>query len=657
MHSEIQATCVLSHVIKEWGLDTPSFSNGAVYADFDNDGDLDLVVNNVNMPAHIYENKSSEIYNRRHYLTVKLKGPELNSYGLGAQVTVESDNLEQYQNHMPMKSYQSTTDHRLLFGLGTDSIINRISVLWPDGKITERQNVGADQIIEIDYGDAIEKIAPEHPEVSPLFKTATSKSILAYRHIENKYVDFDRDRLAFFMKSNEGPCMCTGDVNQDGLVDVYIGGAKGQAGRLFVQNNTGSFNSVLTPFEDDAQSEDTDCIFFNADGDAYPDLYVTSGGIEFSNTSLALRDRFYSNDGSGTLIKSDQRLPTGRNTASSTVASADFDNDGDTDLFVGSRLRPFLYGTPVDGYILQNDEGVFSNITDDIAPGLKEIGMITDAAWTDLNSDGEMDLVVIGDWMAIHIFINDNSSFTDQTEKWGLKSTRGLWKSLEIADLDSDGRPDLVAGNLGLNSLLEASEKEPLELWVNDFDRNGTVEQILTAYNDGESYPVVLRQDMVMQMPFLKTKYLRFGNYKNQTITDIFSPEQLERAIRLEVTMLETAAMLNKGDKFEIVSLPEVAQFSPVYAIEANDFDRDGNPDIVCGGNLYRGKPELGIHDASYGNFLRGAGDGTFMDIPKPISGYELKGEIRNITSIQSANKNLLLVARNNDSLMIFTYD
>jgi enediyne biosynthesis protein E4 len=641
----------------DWGLDEPSFSNGAAYADFDNDGDLDLAINNVNMPAHIYENKSNEIYPERHYLSIQLAGPELNTFGLGAQITVETASLKQYQNHMPMKSYQSTTDHRILFGTGPDTIVKRISVQWHDGRITELLDIPVDGQILIAYEDATDMIKVKKQESSTLFQSVDAGSILAFNHVENKFVDFDRDRLAFFMKSNEGPCMCKGDVNGDGLEDVYLGGAKGSSAYLFIQNSSGSFSPVSDPFELDSESEDTDCAFFDANGNGFRDLYVTSGGNEFSNTSIALQDRLYINNGSGAFSKSAQRLPTRRNTTSSTVAPADFDNDGDIDLFVGTRLRPFLYGTPVDGYLLENHGGEFKNITAERAPGLTELGMITDASWADFDADGDLDLVVIGEWMSVHIFLNDKGYFTDQTQEWGLGSTSGLWKSIAIADLNHDGKPDLVVGNLGLNSRLKASENEPLELWINDFDQNSAVEQILTAYNDGVSYPIVLRQDLVMQMPALKAQYLRFSNYKNQTITDIFTPEQLERAIKLDVTMLESVVMLNTGDMFEAVPLPEVVQFSPVYAIEVNDFDNDGIPDIVCGGNLYRGKPELGIHDASYGNFLRGTGDGSFVAVPAVISGYEVNGEIRNIASFQSATGNVLLIARNNDSLLIFKYD
>jgi len=500
-------------------------------------------------------------------------------------------------------------------------------------------------------------IPEKHP--SPVFQKMEYIKGLEFTHRENDFVDFERDRLLFQMLSNEGPHMAVGDVNGDRLDDVYVCGAKGYPGALFVQDEQAHFKKTnISLFETDRISEDTDCAFFDADGDGDPDLYVTSGGNEFPQSSSALLDRMYINDGRGNFSKSPQTLLSDRYESSSCVQPADYDNDGDTDLFVGIRLKPFLYGVPVNGYLLENDGyGNFSNVSGKRAPGLKEIGMITDMTWADVDNDGDPDMVIVGDWMPVKIFINDHGTFTDESEQFGLSNTEGWWKKIIAKDLNGDGNVDFVLGNHGLNSRFKASAQQPVTMYVNDFDMNGSVEQIICTYNGNKSYPVVMKNDLIKQIPALEKKYKTFEDYKEQTIEDIFPGEVLQRAVKLNARVLESCVMINTGlASFHLNFLPVEAQFSPVYAIIADDFDDDGICDIVIGGNQYRAKPETGIYDAGYGLYLKGNTEGTWCTVPSVLSGLFTKGEIRDLKILNTFGSRIIAVVRNNDKLEFYKY-
>ncbi|MEM6698062.1 MAG: VCBS repeat-containing protein, partial [Bacteroidota bacterium] len=488
--------------------------------------------------------------------------------------------------------------------------------------------------------------------ISPVF--IPHPSSLNFVHQENAFSDFNRDRLLFQMLSNEGPKIAKGDVNGDGLEDVYICGAKDQVGGLFLQRGNRQFvRKQQAVFEKDQLSEDTDALFFDADGDGDQDLYVASGGNEFPVSSSALMDRLYLNDGNGNFQKSNQVLPTFQFESTACVEAADFDQDGDQDLFVGIRLRPFLYGVPMNGYLLENDgTGKFKNVTPQLAPELKNLGLLTDALWLDADNDNDLDLIVAGEWMPITLFINNNGQFNKSTNQQ-INEKNGFWHCLQAADLDQDGDLDFIAGNMGKNTRLKANPDKPLQLYINDFDQNGTAEQILTQYEGDQAYPLVLRNDLIMQLPHLKKKYLQFENYQAQKIEDIFTPKELQNTLTLEINTLETTLFINQGDgTFTSKALPIEAQFSPVYSIATADFDKDGNLDILLGGNFYRSKPELGIYDASYGTFLKGDGKGNFSTIPVRESGFSVKGEIRDIEVLED----LILVGRNDDGVIILNY-
>ena len=640
---------------KEWGMGTPSFSNGSAYGDLDNDGDLDLVINNVNSPASVLRNETDQLLPQNHYLKFELKGVGKNTFAFGTKITITHKASTFYIEQMPIRGFESSMDPRPNIGLGKIDTVEQILIEWPDGKGQLLVNIPTNQTLHLDQRDGVSLI-PKVKKESPVFERPLD-NLISFIHVENEFVDFDRDPLIYQMLSSEGPRMSKGDINGDGREDVYIGGAKDQPGALFVQTPVGSFkrtNEML--LEKDKVSEDMGSLFFDADGDGDQDLYVCSGSNEFSSSSTALSDRLYMNDGRGNLTKSPQILPVSRFESTSTVKATDYDQDGDLDLFVGVRLLPFSYGMPVNGYILTNDgRGNFQDVSQQIAPGLQNLGMITDAAWADVDGDNDEDLLVVGEFMPVKVFINEVGKFIDQTVQSGLGKSNGWWNRLEAADVDKDGDIDFVIGNHGKNSRFRASLNKPVCMYVNDFDQNGTIEQLICTYNGDKSYPMALRHDLVSQVPSLKKKYLKYENYKNQTITDIFSPEQLKGALKLEAYEFSTSILINDGKgKFTLKALPVEAQFAPVFGIELADFDMDGSTDILLGGNFYKSKPEVGRYDASYGLLLQGNGKGDFTSRSARESGIRIEGEVRDIISMRAGKETLILVARNNEAIVTY---
>lgn len=647
----------------EWGLDAPGFSNGAAYGDLDNDGDLDLVVNNVNMPAFLYRNEGRQKTPGNHYLKLDLRGSGKNTFAVGSRIMAERGHQKFYIEQMPMRGFESTVDHRPNLGLGDITLLDRLTVTWPDGSVTVLDSVSVDQTLLLRQSDAVFVTTRREQKPMPdgnIFREVSS-DLINYRHRENEFVDFDRDQLIYHMLSTEGPRMAKGDVNGDGWEDIFIGGAKDHPGALFLQTSGGGFiRANQNLFERDRGHEDMGSLFFDADNDGDLDLYVCSGGNEFSPSSTALIDRLYFNDGSGNFSRSSQILPAGSTFEStSTVKAADYDGDGDLDLFVGTRLRPFLYGLPMKGYLLENDgQGVFRDVTRERSPEMEELGMITDALWTDIDGDSDPDLVIVGEYMPIKVFLNQQGHYTDVTKQAGLEGTNGWWNRIEAADLDNDGDLDLIIGNHGTNSKFKASPEKPLCMHINDFDKNGSIEHLICKFNGEQKYPMILRHDLVAQIPSLKKKYLKYETFKDESLEDIFTEEQLDGTLELKAFELRSSIAINDGNgKFTLKPLPLEAQFAPVFGIEILDYDHDEKTDLLIGGNLYRVKPEVGRYDASQGLLLKGDGTGNFQSVPGSVSGIRVEGEIRDIIQLKTRTGSVVIFSRNNEAIKVYSMD
>ena len=638
------------NVSEEFGFDNKTFSNGSAYGDFDNDGDLDLVINNVNMLSNIYENKSSN-----NWISFSFDSSSKNKFGVGNKIFLYTKNGLQFQELSPMRGFQSSVDYRLNFGIGNISNVDSVKIVWNNNQESTLQNlkINSHHLIKEDN-----MIKSHNKNTSNKQKQILSQSMsnIDYTHIENNFVDFDRERLLFKMNSSEGPCLCVADFNQDGLDDIFIGSAKNQVSKIYYQIKKGEFKEYSEPFENDLLSEDVNCVVDDFDGDGRIDLIVASGGSEFSNFSPELRDRLYLNNGYMNFQKLDNSFASILTFEStSTISSDDIDNDGDKDLFVGTRLNPGSYGTQTKNFILiNNGKGIFSDATSQYLGKDKIMKMVTDSEFIDIDNDGKNELVVVGEWMPILVFKNLNNKFLNISDSLGLSKTNGLYNEVHCLDINNDGFNDIIIGNYGLNSMFKASVDKPLTLYVNDFDKNGRTEQILGMYYEDNLYPIVQLKDLWMQLPYLKKEYLKFENYKNKKMNELLDKSAMKNTKILEVYNLASLILKNEsGIKFQIDTLPFMAQISPIYSILSDDLNNDGYNDIILGGNLSEIKPEFGPSKASYSSLFIGNKDSKFEYITSNKSGIFIDGDLRDLVKMKINKKDSYIFALNNSKIKI----
>jgi len=634
-----------------WGLTDLTFSSGAAYGDLDNDGDLDLVVNNVNMPSWIYQNNSQELDNLQNHLTIQLKGVGQNSQAIGSKIKVYAGGQIFYQELNPFRGFESTVDTKILFGLGTDKP-DSLEIIWPDGYSTLLYDVPVNERLSFDQKEG-QKMTECKDTKSTIFKEQTD--LLSFTHKEQPYVDFDKDRLLFQMNSSEGPCQCKADVNHDGRDDLYVGGASGQSGALFIQDEAG-FQKINKPFDQAISSEDLSCAFFDANGDGHLDLYVASGSSEFDVYALGLLDHLFFGDGRGAFKDSYQKLPNKGFESNSVVLPMDFDEDGDFDLFVGGRQRPGYYGVPTNSYILKNDGfGNYVNITREVAPSFLKLGMITDAISADLDQNGSEELIVVGHWMTPKVFRYDGRLFEEITEKFELDNLTGLYNTVAKGDFNEDGYPDLIFGNHGTNTRFHASNAQPLGLLVNDFDQNGSIDLIASMFQDGEEYPFVQLKDLTMQLPYIKKRYLKFFDFKEATLQEIFGEKITRGGYHLKVNELKSFLWMNDPDQEYVrVDLPFNFQLFPIYDFLVDDFNSDQHLDVIAVGNFLRSKPEIGSNMGGHTALGMGNGSDSFKFVMNSKTGISISEEVRSIESLYIKDKQALVFGINNGKNKIF---
>lgn len=647
-----------SNQTSAWGLQNSTVTTGAAYVDLDNDGDLDIVTNNTNASAGIYRNNTDQL-GRNHHLRVKLVGEKANRFGIGAKVYVTTRFSQQVQEAYPVRGYQSTVDNTLLFGLGAATQVADVCVMWPGGHISSYQGIKADTTLVVRQTEsgANLPLSVADKATQPLFKDFTNLSGLFYRQQENSYVDVKFEPLIPVQLSRQGPMMAKGDVDGNGTEDVFIGGPAGQSGQLFLQSLDGTFVSASKqPWSADKSCEDVGCLFFDADTDGDLDLYVVSGGNEFPLGSAQLQDRLYINGGRGQFSQAAPGTIPIETASGSCVVSADYDQDGDLDLFVGGRIRPGQYPLTSPGGILRNDtdrqthQVLFTVATAEVCPALKQPGMVTDALWTDVNGDHWPDLLVVGEWMPISLFINQGGKLVDQSKAAGLAGTGGFWNRISSGDLDNDGDTDYILGNLGLNSSFRASPTQPIQLYAGDFNDDGRIDPLICQYTQGKSYPVASRDELLEQISTLRKKFIRYAQYADVTIRQVIDPDMLDKAHVSTVSILQSSYLENKGNgQFRLHPLPIETQFSTVQGIVTGEFTGDSHLDILLAGNYFPFRVREGPCDASFGILLAGDGKGHFRPIPRQFSNLYLTGDVRDLLILNNMQGKRTIIASKNE--------
>ena len=632
-------------VTKDWGFEQPGFSNGMALADLDKDGDLDIIINNVNAEASIYQNNKGRLNN---YLQLELKGEGANPFAMNAQVKIQVGDNIQVQELTTTRGYFSSSEPLIHFGLGDAQQVDKLTVYWPNGKTTTMSNIKANQRLTLKQSEATGN-EPKRINPNPIFVETDGD----FKHTENDFDDFEREILLPHKESQNGPYIATGDVNNDGKEDYFIGGAAGQSGRLYLNNGNGFDEAPSQAWKADAGQEDMGALLFDADGDKDLDLYVVSGGAAFEIGSPMYQDRLYLNDGRGNFRKSTNALPKMHDSGQK-IAAADIDNDGDLDLFVGGRLLPGRYPSAPNSHLLLNNGGRFQDVTKTMAPELEKIGLVTDAAFADIDKDGNQELIVVGEWMPLSIFKNNDGKFTNISATANTSDEKGFWWSVAVADFDKDGDLDILAGNLGLNNKFKGSKKHPFTVLENDFDGNGTNDVVLAKYSGDKLLPMRGRQCTSEQMPFVAKKFPTFDGFAKATINNILPEEKLGTAVRKEVTTFTSTLYKNDGSgHFTANPLPIPAQIAPMRGIAVADINEDGNPDVLAVGNLYQAEVETIRYDAGTGWYLQGDGKGNFKAVPVLESGFMADKDARDIAIIQKPTP-LIIVANNNDKVQYF---
>ena len=632
-----------SNITDSSGLNQPSFSHGASYVDLDNDGDLDLVVNNVNDKPFIYENNSEN--NGNNFIRLKMVDDKPT---LGTKVKMYYDKEFQYFETTNVRGIYSTSEDVVHFGINKSKAIDSILIEWPDQTLQKIINPKINKTHKV-YKEGININSKLNINDDKRFNE--DKSILNYTHRENYFNDYEKQVLLPHKLSQLGPAIAKGDINGDGLEDLFVGGASGQEASVYIQNEN-SFEKIDNDIWTKHKAlEDIDALFFDSDNDGDLDIYVVSGGNEFMPNSSTYLDRLYINDGNGNFTFRRELLPSNFESGS-VVKAFDFDNDGDLDLFVGSRMKPWNYPEPASSYLLVNENGKFSNYNTD---QFTDLGLVTDAEWFDFDNDGDSDIVVVGEWMPITVFKNQDGNFIKEEINTNLGcSSTGWWYSIEVGDLNNDKLPDLIVGNLGLNYKYKASVDEPFEVFYDDFDENGTKDIVLAYYNYGIQFPLRGFSCSSQQVPDLKDKFEKYDIFASLDVQEVYGEENLENALRLSVNTFESAALINNESFFDFKPLPNYAQFSSVNDIIIKDFDNDQINDLLIVGNMYHAEIETARNDAGNGLFLKGVGDGSFKEVSVSESGFFAPGDSKKIITLNLGNNDIILVANNNDRIQIF---
>ncbi|WP_228236152.1 FG-GAP-like repeat-containing protein [Allomuricauda sp. M10] len=653
----------------QWGLNIPSFSNGAVFADLDGDGDLDYVVNNINEEAFVFENQSeNEAFGKNNSLRIQLKGSKENPLAIGTKILIHyGDDQQQYYQHYLSRGYMSSMEPIVHFGVGTNPTIAEVEVQWPDGKYSKLNNVPANQVVQLDYQSSQNQENPDilelktNPLTNPMVAEVSTQMGIDYKHMEQDFVDFNsQQRILPHKLTQNGPCLVVGDINGDTFDDVIIGGSAGYSPTILFQDSSGNFKEhQMFTDKKDMGHEELGMELFDIDNDGDLDLYLVSGSNEFPVGSEFYNDRMLINDGNGNFTVDENRMPK-INASGSVVRAMDFDNDGFMDLFVGGRTPAGQYPMAERSYLLKNENGILRDITQEWAPELVQIGMVTDAIWTDFDKDERPDLVVVGEFMPITFFKNKTTSF-QKIAATGLEGKIGWWESIKAKDMDGDGDIDLVAGNLGKNNFFQPSEERPVHLVTKDFDANGTQDPIFFAYlkdknGDFQPYPVNFWGDLNLQSPLFRKKFDYFRDYAEASLNTLFSEEELKGALTLEGNFDESVYIENLGEgKFALHTLPIEAQLAPLNDILLTDVDGDGNVDILGVGNDFGNETFIGRYDAFNGVYLKGNGNGKFVSVKTNTSGFMVPGDAKAIATVKNAvGESLFLVTQNKGKLLVF---